>query len=83
MHLINFLSRYTGDGEVGMSVMEIGILTGFIPIKESFEEVWKKYIVLSNNQYANENFAKMLFRELLLDRYRITQEQFQYQGVEI
>ena len=29
------------------------------------------------------SYVKMLVREVLSDRYRITQEQFQYQGVEI
>ena len=29
------------------------------------------------------SYLKMLVREVLSDRYRITQEKFQYQGVEI
>ena len=29
------------------------------------------------------SYVKMLVREVLSDRYRITQEQIQYQGVEI
>ena len=32
---------------------------------------------------ANEIYVKMLLREVLLDRYRTTLEQFQYQGVEV
>eukprot|EP00794_Sanderia_malayensis_P006960 gene6960-7745_t len=32
-------TRYTGKGDVGMSVMEIGILTGFVPIQEAFEKM--------------------------------------------
>ena len=32
---------------------------------------------------STESYVKMLVREVLSDRYRITQEKFQYQGVEM
>ena len=34
-----YVFRYRGAGNVGMSVMEVGILTGFVPLQESFDKV--------------------------------------------
>ena len=44
-------------------------------------DVWGRYPL--QQSLVIGSYVKMLVREVLSDRYRITQEQFQYQGVEI
>lgn len=41
----SYFDRNVGKDEVGTTVLEIGVLTGFVPVHKSFEKVCQKMLL--------------------------------------